>query len=104
MIKKVFASYRNPDLDDTIYDCLLTKMATVQDADPKAFFFVFVCDYNAYHTEWLNSVTFTDNHGVTALDFSNISGCEQLVAEPTHQSGNCLDLVFTDISGIIPLC
>ena len=64
----VFASYRNPDLDDSIYDCLLTKMAAVQEADPKPCF-VFVGDYNAHHTEWLNSVTPTDNHGVDALDF-----------------------------------
>ena len=96
----VFASYRNPDLDDTIFDCLLTKMATVQENDPKACF-VFVGDYNAHHTEWLNSISTTDNHGVAALDFSNLCGCEQLIREPTHQSGNCLDLVFTDVSGIV---
>ena len=96
----VFASYRNPDLDNTIYDCLLAKMAAVQETDPKACF-VFVGDYNAHHTEWLNSVTATDNHGIAALDFSNLSGCEQLISEPTHQSGNRLDLVSTDVSGIV---
>ena len=52
-------------------------------------------------TQWLNSVTATDNHGVAALDFSNLCGCEQLISEPTHQSGNRLDLVFTDVSGIV---
>ena len=96
----VFASYRNPDLDNGIYDCLLNKMAAVQEADPKACF-VFVGDYNAHHTEWLNSVTATDHHGIAALDFSNLSGCEQLISEPTHQSGNRLDLVLTDVSGIV---
>ena len=96
----VFASYRNPDLDDTIFDCLLTKMAEVQERDSKACF-VFVGDYNAHHTEWLNSITATDNHGIAALDFSNLCGCEQLISEPTHQSGNRLDLVFTDVSGIV---
>ena len=96
----IFASYRNPDLDESIYECLLTKMAAVQQADSKACF-VFVGDYNAHHTEWLNSVTATDNHGVAALDFSNISGCEQLITEPTHQSGNTLDLVFTDVTGVV---
>ena len=34
----VLASQRNPDLDDTIYNYLLIKMADVQDADSKACF------------------------------------------------------------------
>ena len=96
----IFGSYRNPDLDDTIYDCLLSKMMEVQNDDPKAHF-VFVGDYNAHHTEWLNSVTATDVHGRVARDFATISGCEQLVREPTHLSGNPLDLVFTDVSELV---
>ena len=32
----VFSLYRNPDLDDRIYDCLLTAMAAVQEADARA--------------------------------------------------------------------
>ena len=34
----VFSLYRNPDLDDRIYDCLLTAMAAVQAADARAAF------------------------------------------------------------------
>ena len=96
----IFSCYRNPDLDDSIYDCLLDRMAAVQEADVKACF-VFAGDFNAHHVEWLNSVSATDNHGVAALDFSTISGCEQLVNVPTHRSGNPLDLVFTDVPGIV---
>ena len=46
-------------------DCLLSKMAAVQEADTKACF-VFVGDFNAHYTEWLKSVAATDNHGVAA--------------------------------------
>ena len=35
----VFSLYRNPDLDDRIYDCLLTAMAAVQAADARASLF-----------------------------------------------------------------
>ena len=38
----VFSLYRNPDLDDRIYDCLLTAMAAVQAADARASFFLWV--------------------------------------------------------------
>ena len=34
----VFSLYRNHDLDDRIYDCLLTAMAAVQAADARASF------------------------------------------------------------------
>ena len=34
----VFSLYRNPDLDDRIYDCLLTAMAAVQAADARVSF------------------------------------------------------------------
>ena len=39
----VFSLYHIPDLDDPIYDCLLTAMAAVQAADARAFF-LFVGD------------------------------------------------------------
>ena len=48
----VFSLYCNPDLDDRIYDCLLTAMAAVQAADARAWF-LFVGDFNGYHQEWL---------------------------------------------------
>ena len=43
----VFSLYRRPDLDDRIYDCLLTVMAAVQAADARASF-LFVGDLNAH--------------------------------------------------------
>ncbi len=92
----ILGSYRNPDSDDTIFDCLLMAMAMIQDDDRKAAF-VFAGDYNAHHREWLESVSPTDSHGRAALDFANVSGCSQLVVGPTHLAGNRLDLVFTDV-------
>ena len=44
----VFSLYRNPDLDDRIYVCLLTAMAAVQAADACASF-LFVGDLNGHH-------------------------------------------------------
>ena len=73
----VFSLYRNPDLDDHIYDCLLTSMAAVQAEDVRASF-LFVGDLNGHHQEWLGSTT-TNRHGVAALDFATVSGCDQLV-------------------------
>ena len=92
--------YRNPDLDDKIFDCLLITMAKIQEDDRKASF-VFIGDFNAHHREWLNSVSPTNCHGERALDFATESGCEQIIHEATHKSGNCLDLVFTDSPGVI---
>ena len=34
----VFSLYRNPDLDNRIYECLLTSVAAVQDEDVRASF------------------------------------------------------------------
>ena len=96
----LFSVYRNPDLDDAIFDCLLLAMAKVQENDRKAAF-VFVGDLNAHHRQWLSSVSPTDCHGIRAYDFACESGCEQVIREPTHSSGNCLDLVFTDSPGVI---
>ena len=50
----VFSLYRNPDLDDRLYNCLLTAMAAVQAADARASF-LFVGDFNGHHQEWLGS-------------------------------------------------
>ncbi len=58
-------------------------MAMIQDDDRKAPF-VIVGDFNAHHREWLQSVSPTDSLGCAALDFTSMSGCSQLVADPTH--------------------
>ena len=96
----VFSLYRNPDLDDSIYDCCLTKMALIQETDQKSCF-VFVGDLNAHHQQWLNSLSPTNRHGHAALDFSNLSGCTQLVTGPTHNSGNRLDLLLSDVPDVV---
>ena len=46
----VFSLYRNPDLGDRIFDCLLTSMPAVQAADVHASF-LFVGDLNGHHQE-----------------------------------------------------
>ena len=92
--------YRNTDADDGIFDCLLASMAAIQENDRKASF-VFIGDFNAHHKEWLNSISQTDCHGLRALDFSSESGCDQIIHSPTHRSGNCLDLIFTDTPGAV---
>ena len=61
----VFNLYRNPDLDDRIFDCLLTSMAAVQAEDARASF-LFVGDLNGHHQEWLGSMI-TNRHGVQPL-------------------------------------
>ena len=68
----VYSLYRNPDLDDLIFDCLLASMAAVQAS------FLFVSDLNGHHQEWLGS-TITNRHGVAAFDFATVSGCDQMV-------------------------
>ena len=96
----LFSIYRNPNANDAIFDCLLNSMASIQENDRKAAF-LFVGDFNAHHKEWLNSVSDTDCHGRRALDFSTESGCEQLIQRPTHKLGNILDLIFTDVRGVV---
>ena len=68
----VYSLYRNPDLDDRIFDCLLASMAAVQAEDVHACF-LFVGDLNCHHQEWLGSTT-TNIHGVAAYDFATVSG------------------------------
>ena len=87
--------YRNPDLDDRIFDFLLASMAAVQAEDVHASF-LFVGDLNGHHQEWLGSIT-TNCHGVAAFDFAMVSGCHQLVVGPTHAHGGTLDLLMTDV-------
>ena len=68
----VYSLYRNPDQDDSIYDCLLTTMAAVQAEDLCASS-PFVGDLNGHHQEWLGYTT-TNSHGVAAFDFATVSG------------------------------
>ena len=81
----LFSLYRNPDLDDRICASLLRAMATVQAAHARASF-LFVGDLSGHHQEWLGSTT-TNRHGVTAIDFATVSGCDQLVIGLTHAHG-----------------
>ena len=45
--------------------------------------------------------TTTNRHGVAALDFATVSGCDQLVIGPTHEHGGTLDLLMTDVPDIV---
>ena len=96
----VLAVYRNPGADDSLLDCLLTAMSEVQQTDRKSSF-VFFGDFNAHDREWQGSVSQTDAHGRVFLDFATSSSCQQLVAGPTHSAGNPLDLVLTDVPGVV---
>ena len=92
-------SYRNPDLDYQIFDCLLASMVAVQAEDVCASF-LFVGDLNGHHQEWLGSMT-TFRHGVAAFDLATVSGCEQLVVGPTHACSGTLDLLMTDVLDLV---
>ena len=65
----VYSLYRNPGLDDRIFDCLLASMAAVQAENVRA---SFVGDLNGHHREWLGS-TSTNRHGVAAFYFATVS-------------------------------
>ena len=60
----------------------------------------FVGDLNGHHQEWLGSTT-TNRHGVAAIDFATVSGCDQLVIGPTHARGGSLDLLMTDVPDLV---
>ena len=95
----VFSLYRNSDLDDLIFECLLASMAAVQAKNTRASF-LFVGDMAGHHQEWLRSTT-TNRHGVADFDFGTVSGCDQLVVGPTHARGGTLDLPITDIPDLV---
>ena len=95
----VYSLYRNPDLDDRIFYCLLSSMAVVQAEDIRASF-LFVGDLNGRHQKWMGSTT-TNRHGVAAFDFATASGCDQLVVGPTHARGGTLDLLMTDVPDLV---
>ena len=93
--------FANHDLDDRIFDCLLTSMAVVQADDVRASF-LFVGDLNGHHQERLSSTT-TNRRGVAAIDLATVSGCDQMVVGPTHARGGTLDLLMTDVSVVAPI-
>ena len=95
----VYSLYRNPDLDDRIFYCLIASMAAVQAEDVRASF-LFVGDLNGHHQDWLGSTT-RRSHGVAAFDFAKVSGCDQLVVCPTHARGGTLDLLMTDVPELV---
>ena len=66
----VYSLYRNSNLDERIFNCLLASMAAVQAEDVRASF-LFVGDLNGHNQEWLGSTT-TNCHGVAAFDFATI--------------------------------
>ena len=70
-------------------------MAAVQTEDIRASF-LFVGELNGHQQEWLGSTT-TNRHRVAAFDFATVSGCDQLVVDPTHARGGTLDHLMTDV-------
>ena len=43
----------------------------------------------------------TNVHARAARAFASVSGCKQMVTEPTHIDGGVLDLVLTDVPDVI---
>ena len=79
----VFSLYRNPDLDDRIFDCLLTSMTAVLTEDVRVSF-LFVGDLIDHHQDWLGS-TNTNRHGVAAFDLQLcLVATSWLSARPMH--------------------
>ena len=78
----VYSLYRNPDLDDQIFDYLLASMAAVQAEDVRASF-LFVGDLNGHHQEWLCSTT-TNRHGVALTLQQSLVVISWLSAQHMH--------------------
>ena len=74
-------------------------MAAVQIEDIRASF-LFVGDLNGHHQVWLGSTT-TNHHGIAAINFSAVSGCDQFVVGPTHARGGTLDFLMTDVPDLV---
>lgn len=83
-----------------MHGCLLVSIAVVQEENRKVVF-IFTGDANTQHSEWLQSISPTDRHGIHALDFCNLSECEQLIRVPTHVRGNRPDLAMTNAPGVV---
>ena len=73
-------------------------MAKIQSMDRKSCF-LFVGDFNIHHVAYGSPRT--DRSGLSAMDFSSESGCEQLVHGLTHVHGGALDLLFTDVPELV---
>ena len=95
----MFSLYRNPDLDNLMFYCLLVSMAAVHTEDIRASS-LFVGDLNGHHQEWLGFTT-SNCHGLAAFDFATVSSCNQLVVGPTHACGGILDLLMTDVPDLV---
>ena len=91
--------YRNPEIDNRIFNCLLTSMAAVQAEDMRASF-LFVGDLNGHHQEWVGSTT-TNRQRVATFYFATVAGCDRLVVGPTHARGGTLDLLMTDVPNLV---
>ena len=57
-------------------------------------------DLNRHHQELTGSIT-TNRHGVAAIEFATVSGCDQLVVGPTHARDGTLDLLMTDAPDLV---
>ena len=62
--------------------------------------FLFGGDLNGHHREWLGSLTM-NRHGIAFFDFTTMSGCDQLVAGPTHTSGGTHIFLMTDVPDLV---
>ena len=94
----MFNLHRNPDLEDRIFDCLLTSLVAMQAGDLRASF-LFVGDLNNHHRKWLDSTT-TNRHDITSFNFATVCICNQLVVVPTHARGGTLDLFMTAVPNL----
>ena len=66
--------------------------------------FLFVGGVNGHHQYWLGSTTANCHgvvKGVVSCDFPTVSGCDQLVVGPTHARDGTLDLLLTDVPGLV---
>ena len=61
--------------------------------------FLFVGHLNGQQ-EWLGYIT-TNRHVVAAFDFTTVSGCDQLVVDPTHERGWTLNQFMTDFPDLL---
>ena len=71
-----FSLYRNPDLDDRMFDWLLASMTALQAEDVLASF-LFVGDLNGHHQEWLCS-TSMNRHGVAAFYLATVKSTHEV--------------------------
>ena len=61
---------------------------------------LFVGDLEGHHQEWSGSTT-TNRHGIAALDFATVTGCDQLVISLTLVREGTLALLMTDVPDLV---